>query len=66
MIIYRWNHIEFDPAHRFGHQCTVYEDTIIVTGGSDGKTILEDVWLLIDLRTWIKLEIKNPVPLFRH
>jgi hypothetical protein len=37
-----------------------------VTGGSDGKTILEDVWLLIDLRTWIKLEIKNPVPLFRH
>ncbi|CAD8066764.1 unnamed protein product [Paramecium sonneborni] len=62
----KWNQIEFEPTHRFGHQCTVYEDTIIITGGSDGQIILDDVWLLVDLRTWIRLEIKNPLQIFRH
>lgn len=44
----------------------MYEDTIVITGGSDGSSILEDVWLLVDMKTWIKLDIKNPCELFRH
>ncbi|KAF0976785.1 hypothetical protein FDP41_004080 [Naegleria fowleri] len=51
------------PCGRYGHRCVVYEDTMYLNGGYNGKERMKDTFAFnLEKRVWREIENKGEVP----